>query len=289
MLSFRQKKILIAALLLAAVVAGALFFLRSSPGFAKTSFQTDQARYAELPSEATPSPAIASSSEQARIPILAYHIVRPSYPSDSQAVKALALTPETFDAQMKYLADAGYHVVPMRALEDYFKNGTPLPRNPIILSFDDGWSDQFTYAFPILQKYHYTATFFVFTNSIGRRGFLTWEDLHTLRDAGMTIASHSRSHPFLTKIADPATLWSEIDGSKQILEKNLGITVNEFAYPFGQYNPEIVAMVKKAGYTVARGDYVQRGGEQSLDQLYALSALNAPTTMEKFMRKFPRN
>ena len=133
----------------------------------------DQASYAEVSTTSTQDMMIiASSSRKINLPILVYHIVRPSYPSDSAAVRALALTPEVFDAEMDYLETAGYHIVQFSDLEHYFDDGKPLPANPIILSFDDGWGDQFTYAFPILQKYHYTATFFVFTNSIGRPGFL---------------------------------------------------------------------------------------------------------------------
>ncbi len=276
-------------LLLGGALAGGVFLFahnRAEPSDA--FFQNHEAFYAEVSTSTAPalsnpaSPTVASTS----VPILVYHIVRPSYPTDSRAVTALAHTPEVFDAQMKYLADAGYHVVSFADLERHFADGAPLPKNPIIISFDDGWSDQFTYAFPILKKYHYTATFFVFTNPIGRRGFVSWSDLREMRDAGMTIGSHSKSHPFLTKITDPAVLWSEIDGSKQTLEKNLGVTVNEFAYPFGQYNTDIVALVKKAGYASARGDYY-RGAGQSLDRLYGLSALNAPTTTELFARRFP--
>jgi peptidoglycan/xylan/chitin deacetylase (PgdA/CDA1 family) len=215
-----------------------------------------------------------------------YHIVRPAYPDDSDAVRGLAHTPEIFDAQMRYLNEAGYHVISMRALGIHLRNGTGLPKKPIVITFDDGWRDQFEYAFPILQKYHYTATFFVFTNPIGARGFLTWEDLATLRDAGMTIGSHSLSHPLLTSITDPERLWQEIIVSKRRLEKNLHIHVTEFAYPFGYYNSEIAALVTKAGYTSARGDVPKK--EQTIRDLYTLGALNAPVSLAGFMRAFPR-
>lgn len=245
----------------------------------------DQTQYAEFATTSvqTFSPNSASSVT-ANVPILVYHIVRPSYPSDDEAVRTLALTPETFDAEMKYLQDAGYHVVSFRNLERYVQNGIPLPQKPIILSFDDGWTDQFEYAFPILKKYHYTATFFVFTNKIGHRGFLTWDNLQTLRDAGMTIGSHSRSHPFLNKINDPSALWDEIHGSKEVLEKRLSIHVHEFAYPFGAYNATVTALVQKAGYLSARGDFESK--KQFAEHLYELGALNAPTTTTLFMRKF---
>jgi peptidoglycan/xylan/chitin deacetylase (PgdA/CDA1 family) len=159
-----------------------------------------------------------------------------------------------------------------------------LPNKAVILSFDDGWKDQFTYAFPLLVKNHYSATFFIFTNSIGRRSFVSWEDLRTMQSAGMSIGSHSVSHPYLTSLAT-STLWTEISDSKRILEQYLGTAVNEFAYPFGRYNADIVAMVEKAGYHSARGDY--ESGGQSFARLYQLSALNAPTTMALFEKKFP--
>lgn len=244
----------------------------------------DQSRYAEFATTSDETlVAAASSTASINVPILVYHIVRPTYPDDSQAVRTLALTPETFDAQMIYLARAGYHVISFAALEDYFKYHTPLPEKPVILSFDDGWRDQFTYAFPLLTKNHYSATFFVFTHSIGRPGFLSWKDLEMMRDAGMTIGSHSLSHPYLTRVAT-STLWSEINDSKRILEQHLSMAIHEFAFPFGRYNSAIVAMVKEAGYYSARGDY--ESGEQSFDRLYRLSALNAPTTTTLFEKKF---
>ncbi len=245
----------------------------------------NQARYAELSTTSQQTSEIATfPAEKLNLPILVYHIVRPGYPSDSRAVRAIALTPETFNAEMKYLQTAGYHVVHFGHLEAYFKTGTPLPPKPIILSFDDGWGDQFTYAFPILKKYGYTATFFVFTNAIGRPGFLSWSDLRQLLAAGMTIGDHTRSHPYLTDISSSTVLWNEIDGSKKILEKQLGVPITEFAYPFGAYNSAIQTLVKKAGYASARGDYFS--GEQTASRLYDLSAMNAPTTTALFEKKF---
>jgi peptidoglycan/xylan/chitin deacetylase (PgdA/CDA1 family) len=230
-------------------------------------------------------PAAIPSTKHIYFPILVYHIVRPSYPNDSQAIRTIALTPETFDAEMNYLKITGYHVVRFSDLEAYFGNDASLPQNPIIISFDDGWSDQFTYAFPILKKYNYPATFFVFTNVIGRRGFLSWDDLRQLLAAGMTVGDHTRSHPYLTSITNSAVLWDEIYGSKLLLEQQLGVPIYEFAYPFGIYNSTISALVEKAGYRSARGDYFSR--EQAANKLYELSAMNAPTTTALFEEKFP--
>jgi peptidoglycan/xylan/chitin deacetylase (PgdA/CDA1 family) len=287
MLSFIRNKIVLTILGIATIVGGVSFFMHTSATDAWTKFRNNQVLYAEMPVTVKDVPPVSVPNEEVKVPILVYHIIRPSYPTDSRQVLAIAHTPEVFDAEMKYLSDAQYHVISFSALLNYFNKGTPLPTNPIIISFDDGWSDQFTYAFPILVKYQYLATFFVFTNPIGTRGFLTWDNLRAMRDAGMTIGSHTRSHPFLTKITNSNSLWNEINGSKQTLEKNLDITVNEFAYPFGQYDATTTTLVKKAGYLSARGDYMKKGGLQSIDKIYELNALNAPTTTELFMRKFP--
>lgn len=285
MLSSRHSKIALTIVGILISVGGFFSISQVSFGAVGTTFLNSEAFYAEMPSPMSKLTLSIISTKAVRVPILVYHIVRPSYPTDSPQVLALAQTPEVFDAQMKYLSDANYQVISFAMLENYLNKGIPLPENPVIISFDDGWSDQYTYAFPILQKYNYTATFFVFTNPINTRGFLTWDNLRTLVTSGMTIAAHSRSHPFLNKITNPAILWNEIDGSKKSLEKNLGITVHEFAYPFGQYNATSTAMVRKAGFTSARGDYVRKDGLQSEELLYELNAFNVPTTIELFMKK----
>lgn len=268
------------------VSAAALILLFPSENRASAPAALNEAAYAELPASATGAAAATTSANGVAVPILVYHVVRPSYPGDDAAVRAIALTPETFGKELAHLKSAGYHLISFHELEAHFQSNAPLPPKPIILSFDDGWRDQFVYAFPILKAHGDRATFFIFTNAIGRRGFMTWDDLRALVAAGMPIGAHSRSHPFLTKITDPAKLWNEIDGSKTLLEKTLGVSVTEFAYPFGQYNPAIVALVKKAGFLAARGDYWS-GNRQTPERLYMLSALNAPTTTAAFEKLFP--
>lgn len=243
--------------------------------------EQNQFQYAEISTTTKPMIPITLQAEPTDVPILVYHIVRPAYESDSADVRALAQTPEIFDAQMQYLQDTHYHVISFASLENYLRGKEPLPDKPIVITFDDGWHDQFEYAFPILKKYGYSATFFVFTNSIGKRGFLSWDNLKELMASNMTIGSHSRTHPYLTRITDQTKLRSEIYESKETLEKNLGVTINQFAYPFGQYNADIIDLVKEAGYTSGRGDYYS--SRQSRSNLYALSAVNTPVTLDRFI------
>jgi len=214
------------------------------------------------------------------VPILVYHHIRQSDPIGSRAERRLTVTVEIFDHQMNYLQENGYQVITFATLANCLTKTSKLPAKPVIISFDDGWEDQFLYALPRLEKYHYSATFFVVTNSVGSPGFLSWSQLRRLLVEGMEIGSHSRSHARLDKINSPGILWDQIHTSKQILESQLGAAVEEFAYPYGSYNATTAAAVRSAGYKTARACCV--GGVQS--DAYALRAVMAPNDLGKFGR-----
>ena len=218
----------------------------------------------------------------AKVPILVYHHVSQSISEGgSSGLRRLTVTAEIFAQQMQYLQDNGYHVITFSDLADYFEKGKELPTLPVIISFDDGWETQFEYALPSLEKYHYPATFFVVTDYIGRRGFISWPQLQTLLTDGMRIGSHSKSHPRLTKIKDSAKLWDQIYNSKIILEAQLEISVEEFAYPYGSYNAKAAAAVKQAGYRAARG--CCSGIAHTSGDVFLLKAVMVPNDMEKFI------
>ncbi len=204
----------------------------------------------------TASPTLASGATTtqriAHVPILIYHSVRPYYPGITNLVKEFTVPPDIFDDQMKYLKDNGFTVVTFDDVSAYFQNGTPLPAKPVMITLDDGWENQYIYAFPILKKYKYPGIFYVYPNAIGSKVFLKWPELKEMISENMVMASHTQSHPELPKIVDPALLKKEIAGSKEILEKQLGIKVMDFAYPFGAYNDQSVQAVIAAGYRTAR-------------------------------------
>lgn len=214
------------------------------------------------------------------VPILVYHHIRSSIPVGSRTERRLTVTVENFDHQMKYLREKGYDVITFADLVNCLNHVGELPLKPVIISFDDGWEDQFVYAVPKLEEYRYTATFFVVTNFIGSRGFVSWSNLRTIAAEGMKIGSHSRSHPYLDKIDDTSILWDQIYTSKQILERQLGVAVDEFAYPYGSYNAVTASTVRLAGYKTARACCVD--GVQS--DAYALRAVMAPNELSKFER-----
>jgi peptidoglycan/xylan/chitin deacetylase (PgdA/CDA1 family) len=187
---------------------------------------------------------IAPGARSVDLPILVYHHVRPG------STSTLFVSPEEFDKQLEYLQYYGFHTVSFTDLADYFEKGKPLPRLPVIISFDDGWENQFEYGFPILQKYHDTATFYVVTDYLDHGNFMTTEQLKTMVAAGMTIGCHTRSHPYLTSL-DGERAWDEIAGAKAILEAE-GFKIDTFAYPYGAYNARVVDMVAEAGFRTAR-------------------------------------
>jgi peptidoglycan/xylan/chitin deacetylase (PgdA/CDA1 family) len=214
------------------------------------------------------------------VPILVYHHIRQSVPVGSRTEQRLTVTVENFDHQMQYFRENGYHVITFATLVDHLNEVGELPTKPVIISFDDGWEDQFVYAIPTLDKYHYSATFFVVTNSVGSQGFLSWSQLRTMRVEGMAIGSHSRSHPHLDKIDNPYILWDQIYTSKQILESQLGAAVDEFAYPYGAYKATTASIVRLAGYKIARACCVGRVQSDA----YTLRAVMAPNDLAKFAK-----
>jgi peptidoglycan/xylan/chitin deacetylase (PgdA/CDA1 family) len=203
------------------------------------------------------------------IPILVYHHVVPG-----RASPLLYVTPEGFEQQLRYLESNGYRSVSFADLADCLDYGAPLPERPVILSFDDGWENQFQYAFPLLQKYGFSATFFVVTGYLDHSNFMTVEQLKTMLAAGMVIGSHSRSHPALPSIGTPQRLKDEIAGSKAWLEEQLGVAIDTFAYPYGSYTQATVAAVRAAGYRTART--VDGGTHATPDNVQTLPAVIFP-------------
>jgi peptidoglycan/xylan/chitin deacetylase (PgdA/CDA1 family) len=170
-------------------------------------------------------------ADSLRVPILVYHSIAPARPGWSAEQRLLDVDPATFQRQMSYLAANGYTVIPLETLVDVLQGHGSAPPRAVVITFDDGWLTQYQNALPVLEEMHYTATFFVITQQVGRGTmYMGVDELKTLQRAGMTIAAHTRTHPNLTKLGD-AQLRDEVLGSRQDLQKMLGLTADLFAYP----------------------------------------------------------
>jgi peptidoglycan/xylan/chitin deacetylase (PgdA/CDA1 family) len=222
-----------------------------------------------------------AAADSLRVPILVYHSVMPHHPGQTAEQRVLDVSDSVFTAQLRYLVDNGYHVVSFAALVDALEGRDTLPKHAVVLTFDDGWENQYHHAFPILRRFGMTATFFVFTTPIGKDGkLMTWDQLRELQAAGMTIGSHTRTHPMLPDYH--AALHNEIVMSRADIAQHLGRAPDFFAYPFGAWDSASAAWARTAGFRAARA---YRGGAwNSASDLYHLRAIPVTDNMEKFER-----
>lgn len=181
------------------------------------------------------------------VPIILYHRIDIS-PINSRYYVA----PEKFEEQMKLLHDWGYTSITTTMLIQAINEGTELPPRPFLITIDDGNLDNYTNAFPIMQKYGFTGVLYLVSNYIGAQDYMTVEQILEMHNAGWEVGSHSLNHFDLTKL-QPDTLRAEVIGSRETLEEKLGIPVLTFAYPFGAYNEAAMDYVKSAGYIGAMG------------------------------------
>ncbi len=217
------------------------------------------------------------------VPIFIYHSVRPHLDIEDKILKYYTVSPESLEKQLQYLKNNGYAVIAL----DYFANNLSkkitLPPKSVVLTFDDGWENQYRYAFPLLKKYGFTATFFIFTNAIDKNPhFLTWNQIKLMDEAGMTIGGHTKSHPYLLAIKDQNILTEEIFGGKKAIEDHVKKPVTVFAYPFGHYSDVIIKIVEKAGFKAARSTY--RGTHHSPDDIYKLKGVEATDNFDQFVK-----
>lgn len=228
-----------------------------------------------------PDSASALAGDSLRVPILVYHSVMPHHPGQTAEQRVLDVSDSVFTEQLRYLVHGGYHVVSFAALVDALDGRDTLPKRAVVLTFDDGWENQYHHAFPILRRFGMTATFFVYTTPIGKDGkLMTWSQLRELQAAGMTIGSHTRTHPMLPDYH--AALHNEVAMSRADIAQHLGRAPDFFAYPFGAWDSASVAWARTAGYRAARA---YRGGAWNApSDLYHLRAVPVTDNMQAFER-----
>ncbi|MBS4912560.1 MAG: polysaccharide deacetylase family protein [Veillonella sp.] len=178
------------------------------------------------------------------VPILNYHQV------NDVNLSPLTMRTWDFEAQMQYLADNGYHTITMDQLNDFLEKGTALPDKPVLITFDDGYEDNYTNALPILKKFGMKATVFMIADSIGQPRFMNEEQLREMEASGITIESHTYSHKDLRTLSD-ADVKRELTLSKSILETALHHPIKYIAFPQGFSDKRIEAFTREAGYQLA--------------------------------------
>lgn len=215
-----------------------------------------------LPAE--PLPTIHPAAAFAKVPVMMYHDILP------KKTVIYDLTPQELKKHFELIKSWEMTPISLNRLIAHLRTGSPLPKKPIVLTFDDGYGGHYEYAYPLLKKYGYPAVFAVHTSSVGvnaGRTHVTWQQLKIMaNDPLITISSHSKTHPALTKISDKQ-LYQEIVESKQTFETQLGQQINYFTYPYGNYDSRVKQIVASSGYlaAIAFGNPTQTFAGQSKD------------------------
>jgi peptidoglycan/xylan/chitin deacetylase (PgdA/CDA1 family) len=206
--------------------------------------------------------------QTAQVLIFCYHrlVDKVRYPGTE-------ITPAAFEAQMKELKDKGITVISMQDLLAWKRGEKNIPPRCAVVTFDDGWKSQYEVGWPIMKKFGYPFTLFIYTEGVagghlGGGQAITWEQLGELRDNGVDIQAHTATHQDLREGHQVMVIdangkrskkkltgadyekWvqNEVVGSKELLEQRLGIKVNCFAVPFGNYNEHVKELARNAGY-----------------------------------------
>ena len=197
-----------------------------------------------------PEPTKKEIAKKLEVPILCYHRIRPSLPSDGKNMRAYSVTPAHFAQQMKALHDNGFHTILPEQLYQYLVHNKSLPKNPVMITFDDTREEHFRLGAAEMSKYGFKGAFFIMTISMNRPGYMTKTQIKTLSDKGNCIGVHTWDHNPVTKYQGKDWDIQVIKPKKQ-LESITGKPVNYFAYPSGIWNKAAIPQLKSNGYQLA--------------------------------------
>lgn len=185
-------------------------------------------------------------SDKYVVPVVMYHHVAPGSNDRADTV-----SPETFYKHLEYLSKNGFDVLTLDEYVTRKKNNEEFSHKSVVITFDDGYVDNYTYAYKELVKYNFPATFFLPSQLMGLRDtHLTWDQIREMTQNQMSIGGHGHTHKYLPELTEEQQRF-EITESKKILEEQTGVSVNHFAYPIGGFNDSIKKMVEQAGYISA--------------------------------------
>lgn len=213
------------------------------------------------------------------IPVLMYHSIGYEKGNTARVPK------EKFKEQMKYLKDNGYVTLTLEQAYDFFTNNKPVPEKSIVLTFDDGYMDNYTEAFPVLKEFGFKATIFIITDLVDKDpSYMKLEQLKEMQIHEMDIESHTVYHEHLKQLSYEKQMET-LKKSKDFLEKTLNKKIQYIAYPYGEYSKETLKAVKEAGYKMAfstDGRWSDKtDGILSLDRVFISGEANLDVFIER--------
>ncbi|MGH2448957.1 MAG: polysaccharide deacetylase family protein [Chloroflexota bacterium] len=196
------------------------------------------------------------------VPVLIYHHIKWLKPSDDAIERGLTVLPSEFHAELRYLKLHRYHPITILRAVAALTDGEKLPSKPVAITFDDGYSDMYSYALPMLRHFHFQASFFIIAGLVGKPRYLTWKQIVVMSRRGMDMEAHTMTHPDLTLVPAKQARW-ELSQSRRLIQQHTHRPVRIMAYPYGSYNPAILRAVHRAGYiaafTTKQGWWLHRG------------------------------
>ncbi len=276
----RRRRVLAGGALLVVVVAIAIAFVASSSGGSndrgrgssrianETSTAASQAGHSVSTEVRNATPQPDWRPYTGPVPILEYHVLGAA--PASEPYPDLYVSRPDFHRQMNWLVDQGYEAVTLEQVEEAWYHGATLPPKPVVISFDDGYRPQFTYALPELRRHGWAGVL----NLKAEGSDLYPSNIEAMISAGWEIAAHTIHHLDLTEL-DGSQLKEEVAGSRHILQREYGVPVKNFCYPAGRFDSTVIAAVEAAGYigatTEIRG-YATRQHPYELDRFEILGS-----------------
>lgn len=222
------------------------------------------------------------------VPILCYHQFREGDENDVP----MQVSANAFEAQMAYLAQNGFQVIPLSHLAGFLNGERMLPPKSVVITIDDGYSSVYQSAFPILKKYGFPATLFLYTDFVGGGAALSWSRVRELQDSGLIeVQSHSRSHASLVRKSGESTadyqrrINNEIQFPEKQIRRRLNKEVQHYAYPFGDTSEWVINTLLKNDYKLAVT--VQRGSNAAFAPSHLLkrNMIYASDNIDTFRRQ----
>lgn len=200
----------------------------------------------------TPTPLLPTPDgveREVRVPILMYHHIEKPPPGADAIRRDLSVSPKGFEEQLAYLRQEGYETITLNDLALHLTMGKPLPAKPIILTFDDGYANAYTHAFPLLQRYGFVGTFFLISEPMnaGDPDFVSWAEVEEMYTAGMRFEPHSYNHPDMRNRGFDFVVF-QILAPKEAIEARTGELCRFFAYPAGRYDQFVIDVLRSADF-----------------------------------------